>query len=109
MKGKAHFQQTLASQPGFEKYSRKSTSVLVIPLSTSIHKFGPAHLLLRAGETGLRLDCSAQADNIAVVLRAHLQEPEPGQRPRTNTKICKLASLVKLAMGCPEPMETGET
>lgn len=24
MKGKAHFQQTLASQPGFEKYSRKS-------------------------------------------------------------------------------------
>src|SRR5579875_2467845 len=24
MKGKAHFQQTLASQPSFEKYSRKS-------------------------------------------------------------------------------------
>ncbi len=24
MKGKAHFQQTLASQPGFERYSRKS-------------------------------------------------------------------------------------
>lgn len=94
--------------PNARNQHERATSVLVIPLSTSIHKLGPAHLLLRACETGLRMDCSAQADNIAVVLRAHLQEPEPGQRPLTNTKICKLASLVKLAMGCPEPMKTGE-
>jgi len=54
------------------------------------------------------MDCSAQADNIAVVLRANLREPEPGQRPLSNTKICKLASLVKLAMGCLESAEKGE-
>jgi hypothetical protein len=63
-------------------------------------------MLLQAGETGLRMDCSAQADNIAVVLRANLREPGPGQRALSDTKICKLAALVKTAMGCPEPAET---
>ncbi len=37
-------------------------------------------MLLRAGETGLRMDCAAQAVNIAVVVRVHVREPEPGQR-----------------------------
>jgi len=59
-------------------------------------------MLLAAGETGLRMDCAAQADNIAVVLRANLREPEPGQRALSHTKVCRLASLVKIAMGCPE-------
>jgi len=59
-------------------------------------------MLLRAGETGLGMDCAAQADNIAVVLRANLQEPGSGQRALSNTKICQLAALVKVAMGCPE-------
>jgi hypothetical protein len=31
----------------------------------------------------------------------------PGQRALSNTKICKLASLVKTAMGCPELSEAG--
>ncbi len=91
--------------PNARNQHERATSVLVIPLSTSIHKLSPAHLLLHAGETGLQMDCAAQADNIAVVLRANLREPEPGQRPLSNTKICKLASLVKLAMGCPEPLD----
>ena len=54
------------------------------------------------------MDCAAQADNIAVVTRANLREPEPGQRALSNTKICKLASLVKVAMGCPDSTDTGE-
>lgn len=80
----------------------RASSVLVVPLSTSIHRLGPAHLLLSAGETGLRMDCAAQADNIASVLRTNLREPEPGQRALSHTKICQLASLVKTAMGCAE-------
>jgi mRNA-degrading endonuclease toxin of MazEF toxin-antitoxin module len=88
--------------PDSRNRHERATTVLVIPLSTSIHKLGPAHMLLRAGETGLRADSAAQADNIAVVLRDHLREPEAGQRALSNTKICKLAALVKTAMGCPE-------
>ena len=93
--------------PDARNRHERATSVLVVPLSTSIHKLGPVHMLLHAGETGLRMDCAAQADNIAVVLRAHLREPEAGQRALSNTKICKLAALVKIAMGCPEPPHTG--
>jgi mRNA interferase MazF len=79
----------------------RATTVLVIPLSTSIHKLGPSHLLLTAGETGLRADSAAQAENISVVQRASLREPQPGQRALSNTKVCHLASLVRMAMGCP--------
>lgn len=93
--------------PDTRNRHERATTVLVIPLSTSVHKLGPAHMLLSAGETGLRMDCAAQADNIAVVVRANLREPGPGQRALSNTKICKLAALVKVAMGCPEPAEAG--
>ena len=86
--------------PDARNRHERATTVLVIPLSTSIHKLGPAHLLLPAGETGLRMDCSAQADNITVVVRANLREPEPGQRALSHTRICKLAALVRVAMGC---------
>ena len=91
--------------PNARNQHPRATSVLVIPLSTSIHKLGPAHLLLSAGETGLSMDCAAQADNIAVVLRANLREPQPRQRALSHTKICKLASLVRVAMSCPDPVE----
>lgn len=94
--------------PNARNQHPRATSVLVIPLSTSIHKLGPAHLLLAAGETGLRMDCAAQADNIAVVVRANLREPEPSQRALSHTKICQLATLVKIAMGCPESATKGE-
>ena len=94
--------------PNARNQHERATSVLVIPLSTSVHKLGPAHMLLSAGETGLRMDCAAQADNIAVVVRSNLREPEPGQRQLPHTKICMLASLVRTAMGCPELAETGD-
>jgi len=80
----------------------RANTILVIPLSTSIHKLGPAQLLLRAGETGLREDCAAQAENVCVVLRTQLSEPVTGHRQLTHTQICRLASLVRVAMGCAE-------
>jgi len=66
--------------PDARNRHERATTVLVIPLSTAVHKLAPAHMLLRAGETGLRMDCAAQADNIAVVLRSSLREPGAGQR-----------------------------
>jgi mRNA-degrading endonuclease toxin of MazEF toxin-antitoxin module len=94
--------------PDARNRHERATTVLVVPLSTSVHKLGPAHMLLQTGETGLRMDCAAQADNIAVVTRANLREPAPGQRTLSNSKICKLASLVKVAMGCPDSTDAGE-
>jgi mRNA-degrading endonuclease toxin of MazEF toxin-antitoxin module len=76
--------------------------VLAIPLSTSIHKLGPWHLLLRAGETGLREDSVAWAENITTVGKDQLLEPVSGHRPLSNTQICRLAELVRVAMGCVE-------
>lgn len=87
----------------------RATTVLVVPLSTSVHKLGPAHMLLRTGETGLSADCAAQADNIAVVLRTSLHEPQQGQRALSHSKICQLASLIKIAMGCTESVGQDES
>lgn len=78
----------------------RATTVLVIPLSTSILKTAPTHLLLRAGETGLREDCIARAEDICTIRRADLDVPLQGHRPITHTQVCRLAEMVKFAMGC---------
>ncbi len=80
----------------------RANTVLVIPLSTSILKSGSTHLLLRTGETGLREDSIAKAEDICTVRRVDLDEPIQGHRPLTHTQICRLAALVNLAMGCVE-------
>jgi mRNA-degrading endonuclease toxin of MazEF toxin-antitoxin module len=91
----------IVSQNGRNAHPRAST-VLAIPLSTSIQKLGPWHLLLRAGETGLREDSVAWAESISTVNKDELVEPVAGHRPLTNTQICRLAGLVRVAMGCVE-------
>ncbi len=45
--------------PDARNRHERATTLLVIPLSASVHKLGPAHLLLQAGETGLRMDRAA--------------------------------------------------
>lgn len=80
----------------------RANTVLVIPLSTSIHKPGPAHLPLKAGETGLREDSVALAESICTVKRVELDAPVQGCRALSNHQICRLAGLVRLAMGCVE-------
>jgi mRNA-degrading endonuclease toxin of MazEF toxin-antitoxin module len=89
----------IVSQNGRNQHPR-AESVLAIPLSTSINKMGPWHLLLRAGETGLREDSVAWAENISAVSKEQLIEPVAGNRPLTNAQICRLAGLVRVAMGC---------
>jgi mRNA-degrading endonuclease toxin of MazEF toxin-antitoxin module len=78
----------------------RATTVLAVPLSTSVHKLGPFHLLLPSGETGLREDSVVWADNITTIHREQLVTPVEGHRRLTTTRICTLADLVRRAMGC---------
>jgi len=78
----------------------RADTVLVVPLSTSIHKSDhPTHLFLAAGETGLSEDSIARAEDITVVRKAHLVAPRSGLRSMSHRRICELAEMVKIAMG----------
>lgn len=91
----------IVSQNGRNNHPR-ADSVLAIPLSASIQKPAPWHLVLRAGETGLREDSVAWAENIATVSKLQLVEPVSGHRSLTHTQVCRLVGLVRVAMGCAE-------
>ena len=78
----------------------RATTVLVVPLTTSIHKDFPTHLFLPAGETGLQADCAARAEDVTVVLKSSLVEPNGPLRQLSNKRICELASRVAVSMGC---------
>lgn len=78
----------------------RADTVLVVPLTSSIHKGFPTHVFLTAGETGLQRDSAARAEDITVVRKQSLVEPQTGLRQLADAKICELASKVALAMGC---------
>jgi mRNA-degrading endonuclease toxin of MazEF toxin-antitoxin module len=78
----------------------RADTVLVVPLTTSIHKDCPTHIFLPAGETGLQADCAARAEDITVVRKQSLIEPRSRLRQLSNARICELAAKVALAMGC---------
>lgn len=79
----------------------RADTVLVVPLTTSIHKDAPTHTLLPAGETGLQADSAAKAEDITVVRKQSLIEPRSRLRRLSDKRICELASKVGFAMGCP--------
>lgn len=79
----------------------RADTLLVIPLSTSIHKADhPTHLLLAAGESGLSRDSIARAEDITVIRKAHLVEARSRLRTLSHRRVCELAEMVKIAMGC---------
>ena len=78
----------------------RADTVLVVPLTTTIHKQVPTHLLLPAGETGLQADSAARAEDITVVRKQSLIEPRGRLRQLGDRRICELASKVTIAMGC---------
>ena len=53
----------------------RADTVLVVPLTTSIHKDFPTHVFLPAGETGLQADRAARAEDVTVVRKQSLVEP----------------------------------
>ena len=75
-------------------------TVLVVPLTTSIHKEVPTHLFLPAGETGLQSDSAARAEDVTVIRKQSLVEPQTRLRQLSDTRICELAHRISMAMGC---------
>jgi len=78
----------------------RADTVLVVPLTTSIHKDVPTHVFLSAGETGLPSDSAARTEDITVVRKQSLFEPRGHLRKLGNRRVCELAAKVALAMGC---------
>jgi len=78
----------------------RADTVLVVPLTTSIHKNAPTHVLLPAGETGLQSDSAARAEDITVVRKQSLIEPHGRLRTLSDRRVCELAHKVRVAMGC---------
>ena len=79
----------------------RASTVLVVPLSTSVHKNEiPTHLVLEPGQTGLRERVVAKSEDISVVWKAELDAPRERLRTLSSSQICDLARKVELAMGC---------
>jgi mRNA-degrading endonuclease toxin of MazEF toxin-antitoxin module len=78
----------------------RADTVLVAPLTTNIHKDVPTHVFLPAGETGLQSDSAARAEDITVVRKRSLIEPQTGLRQLSDHRVCEVARKVTIAMGC---------
>jgi mRNA-degrading endonuclease toxin of MazEF toxin-antitoxin module len=78
----------------------RADTVLVVPLTTSVHKESPTHIFLPAGETGLQWDSAARGEDITVVRKRSLIEPQIRLRQLADKRVCELASKVNIAMGC---------
>jgi len=78
----------------------RATTVLVVPLTTSIHKEAPTHVYLSSGETGLQSDSAARAEDITVVRKQDLVESRGRLKRLTDRRICELANKVLIATGC---------
>ncbi|MGD0826222.1 MAG: type II toxin-antitoxin system PemK/MazF family toxin [Terriglobales bacterium] len=79
----------------------RASTVLVVPLSTSVHKDEiPTHLVLDPGQTGLRERVVAQAEDVSAVWKAELDAARERLRTLSASQICDLARKVEMAMGC---------
>ncbi len=77
----------------------KASTVLVVPLTTTIHKEVPTHVYLSTGETGLLENSSARAEDITVVSKERLEPPRQGLRTLSRTRIAEIADKIRIAMG----------
>jgi mRNA-degrading endonuclease toxin of MazEF toxin-antitoxin module len=78
----------------------RADSVMVAPLTGSVEREAETRILLSPGETGL-YPSSVCAEDVTVVRKTSLQEPQRPLRSLSHTRICQIADLVRLAMGCP--------
>lgn len=80
--------------------SERAETVLVIPLSTTVHKDVPTHVYLTTGETGLAENSVAKAEDITVVRKSSLSEARQPLRRVSDLRMRELADKVGIAMGC---------
>jgi mRNA-degrading endonuclease toxin of MazEF toxin-antitoxin module len=86
--------------PDFRNQHERAQTVLAIPLTTSIHKEVPTHVVLTSAETGLPADSAARVEDITVVSKKDLVPPRSGLRRISHTRICQLGDLIQIAIGC---------
>jgi mRNA-degrading endonuclease toxin of MazEF toxin-antitoxin module len=80
----------------------RADTVMVIPLSTSVHKAAvPTHVMLEAGQTGLRERTIARAEDVCVIRKVYLDPSRERLRTISSSQVCDLAHKIALAMGCP--------
>ena len=77
--------------------NEKATTVLAVPLTTSIRKI-PTRVSLSSSQTGLTADSQAAAENITVVLKTSLQE-KPTRATLSETRLREISECVMKAMG----------
>ena len=79
----------------------RADTVLVVPLSTSVHKGEVfTHLVLEPGQTGLRERQMARAEDVTTIRKTSLDAARERLRTLSSSQICDLARKVELAMGC---------
>ena len=78
-----------------------ASTVLVAPLTGSIEKPFETHIPLSPGETGLNAS-SIRCEDLTVVKKEYLIEPKMPLRRISHSRICQVADMVRLAMGCPQ-------
>jgi mRNA-degrading endonuclease toxin of MazEF toxin-antitoxin module len=77
----------------------RADTVLVVPLSTTVARDVPTHVLLNPGETGLEQSV-LKAEDIAVIPKRELMAPRQRLRTLSNHRICELVEKIRYAMGC---------
>ena len=97
--GKGRRPVVIVSLDARNRHERADT-VLVVPLTTSVHKDVPTHVYLPAAETGLPADSAARSEDITVVRKQSLIEPQGRLRQLSDRRVCELANKVPAAMGC---------
>ena len=97
--GKGRRPVVVVSLDARNRHERADT-VLVVPLTTSVHKDVPTHVYLPAAETGLPADSAARSEDITVVRKQSLIEPQGRLRQLSDRRVCELANKVRAAMGC---------
>ena len=79
----------------------RANTVLVIPLSTSVHKSEvPTHLTLEPGETGLSERMIARAEDVTVIRKESLRPSRERLRSLSNLQICRFSKMIAIAMNC---------
>lgn len=97
--GKGRRPVVIVSLDARNRHERADT-ILVVPLTTSVHKESPTHVFLPAGETGLQSDSAARAEDITVVRKGSLIEAGGRLRQLSDKRICEFARKASIAMGC---------
>jgi mRNA-degrading endonuclease toxin of MazEF toxin-antitoxin module len=97
--GKGRRPVVIVSSDGRNK-NPKAETVLVAPLTTSIHKNVLTHIYLLPGETGLLEPSSVRGEDVTVVRKSALQEPRNSLRTLSHSRVCQIADAVRIAMAC---------